>query len=61
MDDAESLIDEHRLAEILGVSTSTLAKWRHDGDGPAFIRVGSKSARYAMPDVRKWIEEHRRK
>ena len=34
---------------------STLAHWRSEGRGPAFIKVGMKVA-YSGPDLNRWIE-----
>lgn len=51
------------LAERLGgdeeerVSVRTLEDWRHDGKGPAFIRVGGK-VRYRLKDVEAWEESN---
>jgi len=33
-------------AELLGVSISTLEKWRQRGLGPAFSRTGPRTIRY---------------
>lgn len=35
-------------AEYLGVSTSTLAKWRCYKQGPAFVRIGKKLIAYPI-------------
>jgi predicted DNA-binding transcriptional regulator AlpA len=55
----EELIDEWKLAKMLGVSVSLLAKWRRKGGGPVFIQVATTSVRYAASDVLKWLEEHK--
>jgi predicted DNA-binding transcriptional regulator AlpA len=55
----EELIDEWKLAKMLGVSVSLLVRWRRKGGGPAFIQVATTSVRYAASDVLKWLEEHK--
>ena len=50
-----NLINEMKLSEILGVSSNTLRKWRWEGKGPQFIKLGSKVA-YRQADVDKYIE-----
>ena len=47
-----------QAAEFLGVSKQTLALWRSDGKGPAFVRIGNV-VRYAKCDLRDWMTEHR--
>jgi len=55
----EELIDEWKLAAMLGVSVGHLARWRRKGGGPVFIQVATTSVRYAASDVQKWIEERK--
>ena len=35
---------------------STLAHWRSEGRGPAFIRIGGKRVAYRGSDLNKWLE-----
>ena len=49
------LITQRELAPILGKSEKTLAKWRADGIGPTYIRVG-RGVRYRPADVEQWLE-----
>jgi hypothetical protein len=47
-------------AEYLGgIEVGTLAKWRHYGRGPAFVRIGSRIY-YDQADLDKYIDAHRR-
>ncbi|WP_410052788.1 helix-turn-helix transcriptional regulator [Bradyrhizobium sp. SZCCHNPS2010] len=39
------LLTETEVASFLGKSTITLARWRREGYGPSFVRVG-RSPRY---------------
>jgi hypothetical protein len=47
-------------AEYLGgIEVGTLAKWRHYGRGPAFVRIGSRIY-YDQTDLDQFIDAHRR-
>ncbi len=45
----------NQAAEYLGLSTSTLAKMRHRGDGPRFFKVGNR-VRYSVTDLDAFME-----
>lgn len=55
-DDLLPLITASDLSEYLGVPTGTLANWRYQGRGPAFVRLG-RHVRYRAQDVLDWISE----
>ena len=38
------------LARRWGLSPSTLERWRHDGTGPAFLKIGGRVV-YRMEDI----------
>jgi len=42
------------LAEELGLGLQTLAQWRWQGVGPAFVKVG-RLVRYRRSDVDAWL------
>lgn len=48
-------------ARYLGTTTSTLAKWRISGEGPAFAKMGPRLVTYARRDLDTWLESRRRK
>ena len=48
------LADDPVLA-VLG-SYSTLATWRHEGRGPAFIKISGKRVAYRGSDLNAWLE-----
>jgi excisionase family DNA binding protein len=50
----DELKTTEELAERLRISTSTLRRWRSNGEGPKFIRVGKK-VRYRQSDVEDWL------
>src|SRR5579872_6666496 len=46
------------LAAVIGVTVSTLADWRSQGRGPAYLKFGRKIF-YHVKDTESWIEEQR--
>jgi|AntAceMinimDraft_11_1070367.scaffolds.fasta_scaffold14977_2 predicted DNA-binding transcriptional regulator AlpA len=46
-------------AELLGISESTLRKWRMSGIGPRFIKVGSRVV-YDTGELEDWLERRSR-
>ena len=55
---ASTLLTPTEVAEQLRVSTRTLEFWRHQGRGPAFVRLG-KRVRYRPDDLEQFIAEQR--
>lgn len=51
---AEFLTDA-QLCELLHVDARTTLRWRTDGDGPSFVRVGPRRLLYRRADVDAWI------
>jgi len=49
------LYDTKQAGEILSVKPQTLNRWRHEGTGPVFIKLGSL-VRYRYEDLLSWIE-----
>jgi predicted DNA-binding transcriptional regulator AlpA len=47
-------------ATYLGLAAGTLAKMRVRGQGPRFIRLGSRLVGYDLHDLDEWIERVRR-
>lgn len=41
------------------LAVNTLAKWRSEGDGPAFIKLGG-AVMYAHEDIERWLESRRK-
>jgi hypothetical protein len=56
---AQVLLDPPTLAGELGITTGTLAKWRHRRFGPAWVLVGNR-VRYRRDDLDAWLAERRR-
>lgn len=45
------LLKTHEAAAFLGVSVSSLEKWRALGVGPAFQRLGPRTIRYHVGEL----------
>lgn len=43
-----------QLAERLGVSERTIDRFRVNGDGPRFLRVGARRIVYPLAEVQRW-------
>ena len=50
----------HDAAEIVKLSTSTLAKMRMRGDGPVYIKAGPKIVLYKVTDLFDWLSTRSR-
>lgn len=50
------MIDTIEAARVLGVSAQTLYRWRKDGGGPPWYRVGDRHVRYKPEEVLAWNE-----
>ncbi len=46
-----------QCAEFTGLSSQWLNQARYKGEGPAFIRVGTRAIRYSRESVVKWMME----
>jgi predicted DNA-binding transcriptional regulator AlpA len=50
----DEFLSDRQLAEMLGVTTRTTLRWRRDGGGPRYVRVGERRILYARADVLAW-------
>lgn len=50
----DELLTEPETARRLGCSVSGLRKWRTEGTGPRYIRIG-RLIRYQVADLDKWL------
>jgi predicted DNA-binding transcriptional regulator AlpA len=51
----DKLLTASAVSEIVGLAPATLAKRRLSGDGPHFIKLGSRVL-YPMSEVQAWID-----
>jgi predicted DNA-binding transcriptional regulator AlpA len=54
MEMPEEMVAPSVLADELGITESALAKWRCDGTGPPFCKLGHKVVRYPRSTVEAW-------
>jgi excisionase family DNA binding protein len=55
----DALWTTEELSKRLSISVGTLKRWRREGTGPPFIRLG-RQARYDPATVRAWLREQGR-
>ena len=48
------LLDNEGAAELLGISPTTLPRWRWAGIGPAYLKLG-RAIRYRRADLEAWL------
>lgn len=60
-DNLPRLISTEEFANLLGVSTQTIARHRRLGTGPAYYQINDITIRYLLSDVLEWIESSKRK
>jgi predicted DNA-binding transcriptional regulator AlpA len=46
-------LDENRLAQRWSMSPRTLQRWRQDGRGPLFLKLGGRVV-YRVSDIEAW-------
>lgn len=56
--DLVALLTPAQVGQYLGVPLGTLANWRYQGRGPAFIRFG-RHVRYRATDIAVWVDRQR--
>jgi predicted DNA-binding transcriptional regulator AlpA len=50
-----NLLNEHEVANALGLKVHTLRRWRLLSKGPKYLKLGS-AVRYNPTDIAGWIE-----
>jgi len=51
----ETLLNEHDVARITGLSVASVRRWRLLRQGPKYIKIGA-AVRYKQEDVAAWLE-----
>jgi hypothetical protein len=54
--DGLALLDERKVAALLGLSVLTLQKWRFLRKGPVYQKIGGKAVRYPVEGLRAWLD-----
>jgi len=58
MKDSETLaLTESEASRQIGVSISGLRKWRKNGQGPRYIKLG-RLIRYRSSEIQSWLAAH---
>jgi predicted DNA-binding transcriptional regulator AlpA len=56
-DETADAMTESELARRASVSIAVLRKWRREGRGPRFLKLG-RLVRYLAADVNIWLDSH---
>jgi predicted DNA-binding transcriptional regulator AlpA len=51
-----SYLDEAEAARVLHIGRRTLQRWRVDGNGPPYCRLGVRRVLYPADALRRWAE-----
>ena len=51
----ESLLNEHDVARITGLSVATVRRWRLLNHGPQYLKLGA-AVRYKVEDIEAWLK-----
>jgi len=51
----ESLLNEHEVARISGLSVASVRRWRLLRQGPKYLKIGA-AVRYKPEDLKAWLE-----
>lgn len=54
----DEALDTAAASRALGISVSTLEKWRVAGIGPRFLKLG-RLVRYSRRDLEQWLDARR--
>ncbi len=54
------LLTETEVSGLLNCTKSALRRWRLEGSGPTFVRVG-RLIRYDESDLTEYVEQHKQK
>lgn len=53
----DPLIDEKEAARLLSLSAAMMRKWRGNGGGPKYFKVGGTAVRYRKSDLIKFLDQ----
>ena len=56
MNNKQDLVLTAEAARQLRVSVTGLRKWRREGTGPRYVRLGGRLIRYRQTDIAQWVE-----
>jgi len=58
---AGRILRARELAQLIGVSTDTLCRWRRSGEGPRWQRIGPRLVGYPEAGILVGLERQRQK
>ncbi|WP_242223618.1 helix-turn-helix transcriptional regulator [Shinella zoogloeoides] len=58
-DNGEIVILSRQMPAYVGISAQTLARWRHEGKGPEYVKIGKQVA-YKVAAIRAWLNSMQR-
>ncbi len=53
----QEFLTDSDAAAMLGVTTRTMLRWRSDGDGPKYVRLGVRRLAYRRGDIMAWAAD----
>lgn len=56
----EPLLTPEEVAEMLGISETTLKRWRLDGEGPPAVFLSPRTIRYSPEAVAAWMDDQKK-
>ena len=56
----DEAIDTEEASRIIGFPVCTLHTWRSRGDGPPFLKLGSRAVRYQRRTLLRWMADRQR-
>jgi len=51
----ETLLNEHEVARVTGLSVASVRRWRLLRQGPKYLKIGA-AVRYKSEDISAWLE-----
>jgi len=51
----ERLLKEVEVAALLGLKVKTIQRWRFEGRGPEFRKLGGGAVRYSAEALAEWV------
>jgi predicted DNA-binding transcriptional regulator AlpA len=54
---SQEFLTPTELSSRIGIAVQTLARWRCEGKGPVFTKVGGKKVIYRSSEVDSWLED----
>jgi len=61
MNNPSKMMRPPEAAHYLGLSESSLAKWRCSGTGPAYMKVGERVVAYDQSELDSWLRSRSRR